>query len=275
MAAVNTMFYEAKPLMLDVIRTERARFFDLAEDPANWHVQTRCTEWETRDIVGHMIDVTEAYLERFPIGRQGGTAPNYGLLAMADRANERAKTFRSLEQGEAIARLRKASDELMALFEALTEDEWSGLLVPHAYMGPIPSFIYTAFQIMDYGVHTWDIRWGLGDKLGLLDERTAGVLVPYMFVLMQSTVDAASAAGLDTVYGIQVDGEWGGRWRVTVKDGTWSHAPEEGSWEGCQALFHFNSSSDFVLTSFIRFHGGSASGDHEVIERVRGLFFSI
>ena len=27
-------------------------------------------------------------------------------------------------------------------FEALTEDDWTNLLVPHFYMGPLPSFFY-------------------------------------------------------------------------------------------------------------------------------------
>ncbi len=67
------------------------------------------------------------------------------------------------------------------------------------------------------------MKWGLGEKVGKLDERTAGVLVPYMFILMQYTVDQDSAKGIDTEFGIKVDGEWGGQWRVTVKDGTFSY----------------------------------------------------
>ncbi len=70
-APVNTMSYEAKPLMLDVIRTERSRFYDIIDDPKNWEVQTRCEAWEVRDIVGHMIDVTEGYLDRWQMAREG------------------------------------------------------------------------------------------------------------------------------------------------------------------------------------------------------------
>jgi hypothetical protein len=33
--------------------------------------------------------------------------------------------------------------------------------------------------------------------------------------------------------------------------------------------------SDFVLTSFLRFPGGAARGDPEVIDRVRSMFFRI
>ncbi len=141
-------------------------------------------------------------------------------------------------------------------------------------MGPLPTFFYPAFHVMDYGVHSWDMRYGLGDKLGKLDEATAGVLVPYMFVLMQYTVDARSAEGVDVVYGLDVAGSWGGKWRVTVKDGQFNAQPETGNFEGCQALFRFDV-SDFVLTAFQRFPGGSASGDPKVISCARQLFFRI
>ncbi|MBI3734782.1 MAG: hypothetical protein HY259_15185, partial [Chloroflexi bacterium] len=61
-APVNPMSYAGKLVVLDVVRTERQSFYDLIDDPKNWNVQTRCTEWEVRDLVGHMIDVTEGYL---------------------------------------------------------------------------------------------------------------------------------------------------------------------------------------------------------------------
>ncbi len=271
---VNTMSYEAKPLVLDVVRTERQAFYDLIDDPANWEVQTRCTEWQVRDVVGHMIDVTEGYLERWDVARRGETAGALGLPAMAELLNEHALAFRSLPRDEVIARLKSGSDRLLEIFDALTEDEWGNFLVPHPYMGPLPTFFYPAFQVIDYGVHTWDIRYGLGDKLAKMDERTAGVLVPYMFVLFQYTVDEDSARGLDTVYGIEVAGQWGGRWRVTIEDGKFEAKPEEGDFAGCEALFSFDA-SDFVLSAYQRYAGGCARGDHEVIDRVRGLFFRI
>jgi len=59
---------------------------------------------------------------------------------------------------------------------------------------------------------------------------------------------------------------------VTVKDGQWSAAAEDGDFKGCDALFRYTP-SDFVLTVFGRFEGGSATGDPAVIERVRKLFF--
>jgi uncharacterized protein (TIGR03083 family) len=272
--AVNSMDYSGKDTVIDVIRTERATFYNIIDDPKNWDVQTRCTDWEVRDIVGHMMDVTEGYLSRWELARKGEAAGALGLPVMGETLNKNAQAFRSLPREEAIARLKGDSDKMLAIFDALTPEEWGGFMVTHPYMGPLPTFFYPAFHVMDYGVHTWDMKWGLGDKHGKLDERTAGVLVPYMFVLMQYTVDAESAKGLDIVFGIKVDGEWGGQWRVTVKDGAYTATPAD-NLEGVQATFHFKDASDFVLTTFQRFPGGETSGDAKVIDQVRHLFFRI
>ena len=272
--AVNPMDYSGKSTVLDVVRTERAKFYGIIDDPKNWQVQTRCDDWEVRDVVGHMIDVTEGYLSRWDMARKSEPAEAVGLVVMGERLNENAQKFRSLPREQAIARLKGDSDKMLAIFDALTAEEWGGFMVTHPYMGPLPTFFYPAFHVMDYGVHTWDMKWGLGDKTGRLDERTAGVLVPYMFILMQYTVDAESAKGVNAVFGVKVDGEWGGQWRVTVKDGTFAYEPAE-HLDGTQALFHFKNPSDFALTAFQRFPGGETSGDPKVIDQVRHLFFRI
>ena len=274
MSSVNSMDYSGKDTVLDVIRQESADFFNLVDDPNNWNVQTRCTEWEVRDMVGHMLDVTEGYLTRWESARNNEPRDTVGLLVMSRDLNDHAQAFRSLPREEAISRLKADYSTMMDTFEKLTPEEWSGFLVTHPFMGPLPTFFYPAFHVMDYGVHTWDMRWGLGEKDRKLDERTAGVLVPYMlYALLPSTVDAKSAEGVDVVYGIEVSGEWGGKWRVTVKDGKFEAKPTE-NFDDCQAVFSFGP-SDFVLTAFQRFQGGEASGDPEVINKVRNLFFTI
>jgi uncharacterized protein (TIGR03083 family) len=275
MAPVNSMDYSGKDTVLDVVRRESSDFFKLVDDPKNWYVQTRCTDWQVRDIVGHMIDVTEGYLTRWEKARKNEPIDTAGLLVMGESLNEHAQAFRSLSREEAINRLKGDYAKMMDIFGKLTADEWGGFMVTHPYMGALPTLFYPAFHVMDYGVHTWDIRYGLGEKTRKLDERTAGVLVPYMlFALLPSTVDAKSAKGVDVQYGIDVTGEWGGKWRATVKDGKFEVKPESGDFEGCDAIFTFDA-SDFVLTAFQRFPGGAARGDPEVIDKVRGLFFRI
>jgi len=272
MAPVNPMAAEGKDTVLDILRRDQKKFFDLVEDPRNWNVQTRCTEWEVRDLVGHMIDVTEGYLSRWEVAGKGESAGALGLPVMGETLNDHALEFRKLSRDEALGRLNDDRSKMMSIFDALTPDEWTGFMVTHPYMGPVPAGFYPAFHIMDYGIHPYDIEYGLGDKLAELDEATAGVLIPYCHIIMQYTVDQKAAEGVDAVYGIDVSGPWGGRWRATVKDGQWSSQPEAGDFEGGQALFRYTP-SDFVLTVFGRFPGGSATGDPEVIEKVRGLFF--
>jgi uncharacterized protein (TIGR03083 family) len=275
MTAVNSMDYSGKDTVLAVIRKESGDFFAILDDPKNWNVQTRCTEWQVRDIAGHMIDVTEGYLTRWDKARKGEPINTAGLLVMADQLNQYAQSFRSLPREEAIARLKKDYSQMMAIFEKLTQEEWNNFIVTHPFMGPLPSLFYPAFHVMDYGVHTWDMRWGLGEKIRKLDERTAGVLVPYMlFALLPSTVDAQSAQGVDLEYGIEIYGEWGGKWRATVRDCKFEAKPERGDFAGCNTVISYDP-SDFVLTAFQRFPGGAARGDPDTINTVRGLFFRI
>src|SRR5574341_90228 len=124
MATVNSMDYSGKDTVLDVIRKESTDFFRLVDDPKNWNVQTRCTDWQVRDIVGHMIDVTEGYLSRWEMARKGEKADTLGLLVMGEKLNEKAQSFRSLPREQAISRLKADSDKMMAIFDGLTEAEW-------------------------------------------------------------------------------------------------------------------------------------------------------
>src|SRR5437660_4629136 len=122
---VNSMDYSGKDVVLDVVRNEATNFFSIVDDPQNWFVQTRCTEWEVRDIVGHMIDVTEGYLTRWEIARSGDSVEAVGLLVMSDKLNDNAQSFRSLPREEAISRLKANSDKMLAIFDSLSADEWA------------------------------------------------------------------------------------------------------------------------------------------------------
>lgn len=274
-APVNPMSAEGKDTVMQVMRRDRANFTRLVEDPKNWNVQTRCTEWETRDLVGHMIDVLEGYFANFEKARKGQEASALGLQVMATTLDDHAKDFRKLSREEALERFKKDAQKFDQMLEELTPEEWTGMMVNHPYSGPVPAGFYGTFQIMDYGVHPYDIEYGLGHKLATIDEATAGLILPYAFIFWQYQVDEKAAKGVDTTYGIDVAGPWGGKWRITVKDGKWTPAAETGNFEGCDALFKFGSAADLVLTFFGRFPGGSASGDPEVIHKVRHLHFSI
>ena len=107
--------------------------------------------------------MTESYFVGFDAARSGtAVADALGVRVMQDRLDEGAKEHRSLSQAEAVDRLRTDFGKMMEICEALGPDEWGGLMVPHKYMGPLPAFFYPVFQLMDYGVHGWDIRQGTG-----------------------------------------------------------------------------------------------------------------
>ena len=73
-ARVNVMEHSGKQFLLDLDRKERAEFYKLL-DEAPWEGATASGHWQVRDLCGHMIDVTEGYLERFAIARAGQEAP--------------------------------------------------------------------------------------------------------------------------------------------------------------------------------------------------------
>ena len=57
-------------------------------------------------------------------------------------------------------------------------------MAPHFYMGPVPAFFDPAFQLMDYGIHSWDILEGTGREHGLHSD-VADLLVPFMFGILR------------------------------------------------------------------------------------------
>ncbi len=271
--SVNAMEFAGKEALLEALRADRATFYDLVGgSEAAWTAQTPCERWQVRDLVGHMIDNGEAYLERFGLARAGKPAPApLGLVGMADKEDQGARRFREVPRAQLLERLRRGSDELFALFERLSESQWPGEMVPHTYMGPLPAFFYPVFQLMDYSVHTWDAQQALGIKRPL-SNASAVILVPFMFILWQYTVDQQRAANLKLRCGIKVAGEHGGSWAVTVDHGVFSHQPQ--GVESCPATIEFDP-SDFVLTAFQRIQGGQDSGDRQTAQTFRGLFFRI
>ena len=268
---VNVMDYSGKEFLLNLDRAERAEFYKLL-DEAPWEGPTASGHWQVRDLCGHMIDVTEGYLERFALERGGQEAPApLGLTIMASRLDEHAQSFRALSKEQAIARLKTASDKLFEIFDALDDKQWSGEIVPHPYMGPLPACFFAAFQLIDYSIHGWDIKVGLGRDEPLSDD-AAVTLIPFMLIVIQYTVDADRAAGFKCKFGINVEGQGGGTWAVDV-DGTTVNIVE-GSTEDCETVFDFDA-NDFVLSTYQRRRGGRASGDLELAEKVRDLLFKI
>jgi uncharacterized protein (TIGR03083 family) len=271
MSEWNAMTFEGKPTIMRVVRDEAERMFAMAERPEVWDSPTACAGWSTRDVVGHIIDTTEGYFRAFDAARGSGEVPApHGLPVMAQLANEGATAFRGMPQAEMMQRLRDDFEKMEGILDALGPDDWTGLMVTHAYMGPVPAFFYAAGQLMDYGVHSWDIRETSGRGHTLSGE-AADLLVPFMFAIWQGTVRAETVTEPFTI-GVRVSGRNAGDYRVSV--GPEGLTYETGDIESLPAYLEFDAAS-LVLRAFGRTNGGTVRGDMELADRFLNLFFSI
>jgi uncharacterized protein (TIGR03083 family) len=267
----NATDYAAKDNLLRVVQTEADSLFEMAHADGAWERPTACPMWQVRDVVGHLIDVTESYFTGFDAARSGAAvAGPLGLRVMADRLDEGARAHRDLTQDEAVERLSADFAKLMEICRSLGPDEWGGTQVAHKYMGPLPAFFYPVFQLMDYGVHGWDIRQGTGQAHGLAAD-TADLLVPFMFILWQATTSVPSTFEPVSV-GIRVSGRNAGDYAVTVSPDGLSYAL--GDVASLPAVVSFDPGS-LVLTAFGRMNAGTISGDREVAHAFLNSFFRI
>lgn len=251
---------------------EAAGFDELASDPDRWEAPTGAGHWQVRDVVGHLVDTTEAYFVSFAAARGEGDPPeNLGLTDMARWVDKGAQAFRGTPQNELLERLQDDRRRFLDIVAGLSDDEWASLMVPHKYMGPIPAAFYPLFQLVDYGVHSWDMREGSG--LGhALDGDSADLLVPLAFVLWQSTPRIPAGTEPYTI-GVRVNGgRNAGTHRISVSpDGL---AVTEGDVDDLPAVLEFDPAT-LVLTSYGRMNAGTVRGDHRLAASYLNSFFRI
>jgi uncharacterized protein (TIGR03083 family) len=261
---------DGKDTILRVVRNEAEQFFSMVDDADAWEAPTGAGHWQVRDVVGHLVDTTEAYFVSFDAARSNTEVEAaYGLPGMAARVDSQAQALRDVPRAELMERLRGDFDKMMQTFDALTADDWTNLLVPHFYMGPLPAFFYPAFQLMDYGVHSWDVRQGTGRAHGLSGE-AADLLTPFMFVLWQATTAAQDVE--DCEIGIRItSGPNAGATRVTITSEGMQYAPAD---VGDETTLEFDPGS-FVLTAFGRSNSGTIRGERAAADRFLNHFFRI
>jgi uncharacterized protein (TIGR03083 family) len=271
MSEWNGMTYEGKDTLLRVVREQADAMFSMIEDPETWEAPTACEGWTTRDVVGHIVDTTEGYFTAFEAARgEREDKPAHGLPVMAELANQGATSFRSVSQKEMVQRLHDDFDKMQGILQPLGPDEWTGMMVTHAYMGPAPAFFFAAGQLMDYGVHTWDLREGRG-MVHALNGDVADLLVPFMFALWQGTCRADTVTEPFDI-GIRVGGRNGGDYKVSVSGEGMTYEP--GEIDDLPAVIEFDAAS-LVLRTYNRMNSGTVRGDQELAERYLNLFFAI
>jgi hypothetical protein len=136
-------------------------------------------------------------------------------------------------------------------------------------MGPLPTCFYPVAQLVDYTVHSWDIRQGAG-QAHVMEGAAADLLVPFCFIVWQSTADCSGVEPFSL--GVRLSGNNGGETRVSVSpEGV---AMEPGDVGDLPLVLEFDAAS-FVLTVMGRANAGTARGDTALAERFGSLFFRI
>jgi uncharacterized protein (TIGR03083 family) len=240
-------------------------------DDATWDSPTGAGHWKVRDVFGHIVDTTEGYFVSFDAARGVGEPPeNLGVRNMASYIDKGAQGFRSHSRRDMVDRLGDDLSKFRRIVDELGDEEWSGLIVPHKYMGPLPASFYPLFQLVDYGVHSWDIREGSG-RGHALDGDTADLLVPLAFILWQSTHEIPETTEPYQL-GIRVSGRNGGDYVLSVAPGGLTVEP--GDIDSLPAIIEFDPAT-LVLTSYGRMNGGTVRGDAALAERFLNSFFRI
>jgi uncharacterized protein (TIGR03083 family) len=267
----NFMESDSRDNIRRVWQREAQAMLELASDPGGWEAPTGAGHWQVRDVIGHLVDTTEAYFVSFDAARGNGEAPGpLGVRDMAKHVDEGAQAFRGTAQNELLDRLRGDLDRMLKIANDLSDEEWSGLMVPHKYMGPLPASFYPIFQVVDYTVHSWDIREGTGRSHGVKGD-AADLLVPLCFILWQSTCNVDGVEPY--TIGIRItSGENAGDTRATVSGEGITFEP--GSIDDLSETIEFDPAS-FVLTAYGRINGGTHRGSHQILDSFCNLFFRI
>jgi uncharacterized protein (TIGR03083 family) len=261
----------SKPRLLAVLHNEADAMFGLVAHPDHWHMPTACEGWEVRDMVGHLVDAMESYLEGFRLARTGAAGEAaIGMAGMAKASDEAARAFRAVDRDELLERFHRDFDRLLGEFETLTDDDWSQLLVPDRYLGPLPAMIVAAGLLGGFTVHGWDVRQGLGSPHAIASD-AADLLVPFTFLLWSVTADTSRVHAPYSI-GIRTTGKNGGETRFDVAPDGIRFA--SASVADCEAILEYDPGT-LVLTGYARVNGGTVHGDPQVASDFRSLFVSI
>lgn len=271
---VDGTAFKNKEYFIGLVRQEYRITFDMLVQASDeeWLLQTPCDMWEVRDMAGHLLDTAYAYLGYFNQAKHSWpTEEPQGMRVYGDALGLSALEYRKVNRWEVLGRLEACVDQLLAYFDDLSEAEWSGLLVPHRWVGPVPAYLMVAFQLIDYSLHNWDLRKTLG-KPAFVDEPSSDLLVPFLFSLMQITVLPDLAEGADLTIGIQFTAPRREEWTVRIVGGAFTF--EFGAPENPDATFSFTT-PEFSLDVYQRVRGGIANGDPDAIAQFRKMFFTI
>lgn len=149
----------------DAIRHEYEAMIALASADGAWENPTAAGEWQYRDIIGHLTAVTEGYFVSIDAARGQGEVLARDVMGFSGDMDADARALsRTLGKDELLARLDADFNRMESILGSLTDEEWTELLVTHGHFGAMPVYMFAIFQLVDYAVHGWDMRQGVGER---------------------------------------------------------------------------------------------------------------
>jgi uncharacterized protein (TIGR03083 family) len=173
-----------------------------ALDDAQWKETTRCTAWDARGVIGHLIVVDQFWMTTMGAA-QRGDEPTRFIQGFDPSSGTDALVAPLLDQppSAVLEQLATGTDAFVALVESMDGDEWDAL--GEAPFGHMPAHLLLAHAYWDSWLHERDILEPLG---------VAGPVVPD---------DLRNA----TVYTLVVGGLQGGLLGDTAPTGPGPDAP--------------------------------------------------
>jgi uncharacterized protein (TIGR03083 family) len=262
MSEWNFMDPASRGNLRQAIRREYEAMVAMASAPDAWEHATACGEWQYRDVVGHLVAVTEGYFVSIDAARGDGEVQLRDVMGFSGDMDQDARALRSTSQDELLARLDKDFTKLEGIFDSLSDEEWGSLMVTHGHFGPMPVFMFAIFQLVDYGVHGWDMREATGVRHAM-DGATADLLSMLAIGLVPSMVhtDEDLEIGLQITSGPNDGGH-------TVSTGGPGNAASvsPGIDPDVAATIECDPAS-MILTWYGRFNTGTIRGDQDAAHR--------
>jgi uncharacterized protein (TIGR03083 family) len=261
----------SKGRVLGAVRDEVEEILRLLGDPDRWHEPTACEGWDVRDMAGHLLDAAEACVAGFEIAHRGGEAPAaIGLAGMAEAYDEAARAFRITPRDEVLDRLRAATASILKEFEALSEADWSGLVVADRYTGPLPACVHVIVWLAGFAVHAWDVRERMDVPHGIRAD-VADLIVPFVPLLWRATANTSAVEQPYTI-GVRTMGRNGGDTRFEVsREGM---RFRRAAIDDCPAIFELDPGT-LVLVAHGRVNAGTVHGDGRLVADFRSLFMAL
>jgi uncharacterized protein (TIGR03083 family) len=131
-----------------------ASLSDLSE--ADWAAPTRCTNWDTKEVVAHLVAVDQFWI--FTLGAARAGHPPTTYLRHFDPATGTDAQVASLSEarpGDVLEQFAHGTDALVALVDSLPEHDWDAL--GESPLGHLPARVLFAHAFWDSWLHERDI----------------------------------------------------------------------------------------------------------------------